>query len=80
MHNKQLHDWLGSDHTELLRRSPLGLARVYNKLPQDVVDADSVSNFQEKLQELVKQAAERREENWELLHSPRRTWWVRHSN
>ena len=46
MHNKQFHDWLGSDHTELLRRSPLGLVRVYDKLPQDEVDANFVSCFQ----------------------------------
>ena len=50
LHNKQLYDWLGSDHTELLRRSPLGLVRVYNRLAQDVVDADSTSSFQAKLQ------------------------------
>ena len=67
LHNKQLYDWLGSDHTELLRRSPLGLVRVYNRLAQDVVDADSTSSFQARLQILVKEAAVRREEKWELL-------------
>ena len=71
-HNKQLHDWVDGEHTELLRRSPLGLTRVYNGLPQTVVDANSVSDFQGELQELVRRAASRREDNWELLLSPRR--------
>ena len=44
-HSKQLHDWLDSDHTELLKRSPLGLPRVYNKLPQSVVNADTVRSL-----------------------------------
>ena len=77
LHSKQLHDWLGSDHTELLRRSPLGLVRVYNRLAQDVVDATSVSCFQALLQNLVKEAAGRGEDDWELLLSPRREWWRR---
>ena len=79
LHNKQFYDLPGSVHTELLRRSPLGLVRMHNRLAQDVVDADSTSSFQAKLQTLVKEGALRREENWELLLSPRRTWWVRHS-
>ena len=77
LHSKQLHDWLGTDHTELLRRSPLGLVRVYNRLAQDVVDATSVSCFQALLQNLVKEAAGRGEDDWDLLLSPRRERWRR---
>ena len=45
-HNKQLHDWLDGDHTELIRRSPLGLTRMHNQLPRTIVDEKCVSNFQ----------------------------------
>ena len=72
LHNKQLHDWLDGEHTELLRRSPLGLARVYNHLPQEVVDSPSVSCFQSALQENLRDAANAKAENWEFLYSPRK--------
>ena len=71
-HSRQLHDWIDGEHSELLRRSPLGLPRVYNCLPQSVVDAKTVCNFQEKLKELVQKAADREESDWNLLLSPRR--------
>ena len=45
-HSRQLHDWVDGEHSKLLRRSPLGLARVYNSLPQRAVDTHSVSGFQ----------------------------------
>ena len=77
-HDKQLHDWLDGDHTELLRRSPLGLARVYNKFSQGVVNKNSVKDFQAALQEEVKLAAQGgRAEDGHLLCSPRREQWGR---
>ena len=76
-HNRQLHDWLDGNHSELLRRSPLGLARVYNQLPQRVVDCSCVKDCQRELQELVRAEAERGVEDWHLLLSPRREQWVR---
>ena len=76
LHNRQLYDWLTSSHTELLKRSALGLPRVYNKLPQEVVDSRTVSSFQTALQRLVSEAANRGEDDWETLLSPRRNWWV----
>ena len=65
---------MGSDHTELLKRSPLGLVKVYNSLPQHAVDKGCVSTFQGVLQDLVKEAARNQVENWHLLLSPRCTW------
>ena len=53
-HNKQLYDYIQGNHTELLRRSILGQARVYNKLPQRLVDAKTIKNFQHKLQQHLK--------------------------
>ena len=53
-HNKQIHDYLDGGHNELLRRSLLGLPRVYNSLPQSVVNATTVKAFQKKLTQLVR--------------------------
>ena len=50
-HPNQLHDYLDGTHSEPLKRSPLGLTRVYNQLPADVVAASTVSRFQRQLQE-----------------------------
>ena len=64
-HTRQLYDYLQGDQTELLRRSVLGLPRVYNSLPQETVDQQTVSGFQRKLQELVKSKLQQGDENWE---------------
>ena len=63
-HNRQLYDYLNGEHTELLRRSPLGLTRVYNELPQSAVDKPTVSAFQSQLQHLVKTALRTGSEHW----------------
>ena len=65
LHNRQLHDYLDSNHNELIRRSLLGLPKVYNSLKQEVVDAKSVESFQSKLQVLVRKKAEKCEDGWE---------------
>ena len=64
-HNKQLHDHLQGNHTELLRRSLLGVPRVYNGLPQDTVNSTSVKLFQRKLQRNLKEFAKTGRENWQ---------------
>ena len=63
-HNKQLHDYLQGNHTELLRRSLLGQVRVYNSLSQSTVDANSVSLFQHRLQCELKDAAANHKPQW----------------
>ena len=65
LHNRQLHDYLDGNHNELIRRSLLGLPKVYNSLKQEVVDAKSVKSFQRELQELVRKKAEKCEDGWE---------------
>ena len=70
-HSKQLYDHLTGDHTELLRRSPLGLARVYNSLAQNTVDSETVSSFQRKLQEQVKAELCNGSDRWEHCLNPR---------
>ena len=74
-HSKQLHDYLEGQYTELLRRSPLGLTRVYNSLPQEAVDQRSVQAFQKWLQNYVKARANSGEDNWQnCLNLRRRSW------
>ena len=65
LHTKQLHDWLTERDTELLRRSALGLVRVYNKLPQKAVDFSTVKGFQSWLREEIKKAAKNNKANWQ---------------
>ena len=60
LHTKQFYDWLADRDTELLRRSALGLVRVYNELPQKAVDTKSVKDFQHWLQEYVKKRSTER--------------------
>ena len=54
LHNKQLHDWLKTRDTELLRRTALGLVRVYNDLPQEAVDLKITKDFLKWLQNELK--------------------------
>ena len=58
-HNKQLHDYLQGTQTEFLRRSLLGVATVYNNLPQKLVDFKTVKLFQRNLQLELKNKAKR---------------------
>ena len=73
LHDKQLYDYLSGEHSELLRRSALGLPRVYNSLPQHVVNCKSVRLFQKALQGLVKRAAKGGEDGWQTKYSTRET-------
>ena len=65
LHNKQLHDWLSNRDTELLRRSALGLVRVYNELPRFTVEQKTVKDFQTSLQNGGKDAVAKGVENWQ---------------
>ena len=71
-HNKQLHDWLDGNHSDLLQRSLLGLTRTYNGLPQAAVDEPTVSDFQRHLQKLVKQRVQEGDDHWRVLLSARK--------
>ena len=62
-HSKQLYDYLDGSHSELLRRSALGLTRTYNSLEQATVNATTVATFQKALQKTLKEKASRGESN-----------------
>ena len=49
-----------------------GLVRVYNYLPQNVVDTTSVTSFQAALTKLAREACEKGSDDWATLLSPRR--------
>ena len=68
-HNKQLI--APPFGTETLRRSLFGLVRIYNLLPQSVVDLKSVKEFQSTLQGALRNAASLGIPNWDSLFSPR---------
>ena len=72
-HRYQLHDYLGGTHTELLRRTALGLPRVYNNLPNKVVEHKAVKDFQKALTNFVRQQLKQNRKDWKTCLSPRST-------
>ena len=71
-HSKHLDDPREWASLGILSRSALGLVRVYNLLPQAVVDSASTSSFQRALQSLVRQRAHDGCTDWADTLSPRR--------
>ena len=69
-HTRQLQDHRGPGFSEQLRRSALGLVSIYNLLPQDVVEAETVAQFQCLLQSMLKDSASRDLRGWQDLFSP----------
>ena len=68
-HHLQLHEYRGGSHLDIVGRSALGLASVYNLLPRDIVEAMSVKHFQGLLQELARDLASRGIPDWQSLYS-----------
>ena len=68
-HNRQLKQH--AIGTETLRRSLFGLVKIYNLLPQQVIDLKSVQLFQSALQHALSVAACRNVRYWDSLFSPR---------
>ena len=65
-HDKRLQDHVGMCSPVILKRSLFGLVKVYNRLPQKVVDAISVQFFQKRLQCIVKGTVDVNP-NWDSL-------------
>ena len=72
-HTKQLLERCTGDFLELTRRSLFGLVRVYNFLPEEVVQTATVKEFQKLLTAETKESC-RNGRAWETMYSPR---WVR---
>ena len=71
-HDKILHDYVDGDHTMMLQNSVLGLVSVYNGLPQEMVNAKTVSKFQGLLQDRLKTRAVQEMDRWSSMYSPRK--------
>ena len=59
-------------HPALIRRSIFGLTRVYNKLPQHVVDSESCKGFQHHFNVYAKDRRRAGAPEWRMVCSPRR--------
>ena len=65
-HNKQLYNHILEVHYQqaLHRRSVFGMVTQYNKLPQNVVDCDSVSKFQHYLTLMARKRCQDGDADW----------------
>jgi hypothetical protein len=70
-HGMQLEEYRNGDQTEYIRRSVLGLVTIYNLLPCFVVHAETVSIFQSRLQDVLKERALAGCADWAETFSPR---------
>ena len=70
-HNLQLYEYRHGKYLDMVGRSALGAASVYNLLPQEIVDAENVKLFQRSLQDLARHAAATNTPEWQHLYSTR---------
>ena len=72
-HNKQLYGHLHEVSFQMVMfcQSIFGLVHVYNRLPQNVVDCETISNFQRCLTLSVREACRDGVEDWALSFSSR---------
>ena len=70
-HTKQLMSHREGKFLDQLSHSALGLCDVYNLLPEYVVEAEDISEFQTRLQTMIKEAASSNYDGWHHLLSPR---------
>ncbi len=74
LHNRQLYTAATHYSTDVFQRSLFGLVHLYNRLPQHMVDTNSVKLFQRKLQWGLRKWAEGGASDWQHLYS---TGWKR---
>ena len=67
-HSKQIMDPVAFNHPVVVKRSIYGLIRVFNALPQGVVDSKSVNSFQKQLQNRAKVEARTGAPGWEQMY------------
>ena len=72
-HNKQLYGHWGEvrSHRALFNRSIFGMVDIYNNLPQHVVDAKSLSSFQNYLTQITRTRCQQGDDAWALSYSRR---------
>ena len=69
-HDKQLEERCDGRHSDQMARSLFGLVRVYNRLPQHIVDSKDVSTFQTALTEAARKQCRDNSRNWCNIFSP----------
>ena len=72
-HSKQLYaHWVeASNHRAMFDRSIFGMVRIYNDLPQHVVDATSVRDFQHQLMLITRARCQAKDADWALSFTKR---------
>ena len=77
-HSKQLITHRTGKFLDVLSHSLLGLVDIYNLLPEYIVSATTVSEFQKMLQQLIMKMAACNQEGWQQMYSPRNSLWNNH--
>ena len=74
-HDKQLLDRVHARSSEQFKRSIFGMVQCYNALPQDIVNQDSISGFQQRLQlGVMNRIREGRVNNWQNVFRDGRSY------
>ena len=71
-HDKQLYELCDGTQTEQLNRSIFGLTRVYNLLPQDIINTTTIHSFQTLLTRTARNFAHENPHDFDTFFSPRR--------
>ena len=77
-HNLQVTEHPPGRSLDIMRRSALGMIRVYNLLPQDVVELSAVNKFQTALTNIVRGRVLAGDHRWKVVLSPRHPLFQRH--
>ena len=70
-HTRKIAEWTRGRDLEIMRRSAFGMIRIYNLLPQVVVDHIDVKSFQNALTQLVRNKLNNGDPTWRFLLSSR---------
>ena len=77
-HSMHLVEWRSGRNLELMRRSALGMIRVYNLLPAGCVTNCDVSAFQTNLTQLIRDRLVGGDSRWKFVLSPRHALFQYH--
>ena len=69
LHDRQISTAAIFASTDVFQRSAFGLARCYNRLPQEIVELSNVKDFQKRLQHTLMNFLESGADNWSKLFS-----------
>ncbi len=70
-HKLQVTEWPQARNLDIMRRSALGMIKVYNILPHDVVQHRAVKDFQRAITDLVRDRVVAGDSRWKVVLSPR---------